>query len=310
MDKKYKILLIDDEENFRFMMRMSLEKSIFEVVEADNGLSGLKMIETEQPHLVLLDLNMPEPDGHEVCELIKNNPGYSNLPVIILTASDDLADKLKRLNGGADDYITKYMDFQEMDARIKLVIRRAQQNLDHNPLTHLPGNNAIRDLLNTNIESSRIFSMAYLDLDNFKAYNDKYGFGEGDRVIKFTADLIRKCVNTTGGKTFTGHIGGDDFVLIGEPQSVNASANKIVQEFDKLIVEFYNEEDRSNGFIISTDRRGNVMQFGFISVSIAVVSNSDRKYESAAEVMSTISELKKYAKSKSGSCVVHDKRTE
>lgn len=124
MEEKYHLLLIDDESEFRYLTRLDLENEGFTVSEALNGVEGLEMMRSIKPDLVLLDLNMPDPDGHEVCDKIREDEELCNTPVIVLTTSDDLNDKLKRLDGGADDYITKSIDPKERVARIKAVLRR------------------------------------------------------------------------------------------------------------------------------------------------------------------------------------------
>ncbi|MBA7579157.1 Protein-glutamate methylesterase/protein-glutamine glutaminase [subsurface metagenome] len=129
MDEQYKLLLIDDEAQFRFMTKMGLEANGFIVLEASDGNEGLEILGKEKPDLVLLDLNMPDPDGHKVCDTIKNDDSFRHIPVIILTTSEDLNDKLRRLEGGADDYITKTTDSKERAARIRATIRRNLQNL-------------------------------------------------------------------------------------------------------------------------------------------------------------------------------------
>jgi PleD family two-component response regulator len=196
------------------MTRMSLEAEGFEVLAAADGNAGIQILRSHKPDLVLLDLNMPEPNGHKVCEMIKGDESLSNIPVIILTTSDDLNDKLRRLDGGADDYITKGIDPQERSARIRAVIRRNIQNLDSNPLTHLPGNNKIQQIISERMKSAGNFAVAYTDLDNFKAYNDIYGFKKGDEIILYTSDVLKNAVKNHGSESdFIGHIGGDDFVI-------------------------------------------------------------------------------------------------
>jgi diguanylate cyclase (GGDEF)-like protein len=309
MAAKQTILLVDDEEQFRFLTGMNLKKSGFEVIEAANGVEALQSIRTLGPDLVLLDLNMPEPDGHEVCERIKSDFTLRTIPVIILTSSDDLSDKLKRLKGGADDYITKYTDYQELEARIHMVIRRNQQNLDNNPLTKLPGNNVIQELILKKIEQGKSFAVAYTDLDNFKAYNDKYGFQKGDEVILMTAAVLKEAVTNYGHDSdFVGHIGGDDFVVIASPERIVEICNAIVNLLDNRIGDFYNEQDKQLGYIETRNRQGKISKFPIVSISIAVVNNQNREFTGMGEIVRTITELKKFAKQKKGSCIVVDKR--
>ncbi len=311
MDRKYRILLIDDEEDFLFMTGRSLENNGFEVHTAESGTKGLDLIRSNPPDLVLLDLNMPEPDGHQVCEMIKSDNTLQNIPVIILTASDELSDKLRRLEGGADDYITKYTDQRELEARIRTVIRRNQKNLDSNPLTRLPGNNTIQEEILRLIHNTNKFAVAYTDLDNFKAYNDKYGFQRGDDLILFTSGVLKNAIRKSGSKTgFVGHIGGDDFVIIAEIDRISEICRMVTENLDTGISEFYNEEDRHAGHIATKDRQGVMRIFPFVSISIAVTTNQKRQFENMGEIVKTVTELKKFAKQKKGSCVVYDKRRE
>jgi diguanylate cyclase (GGDEF)-like protein len=309
MNEQYKLLLIDDEAQFRFMTKMGLESNGFTVLEAADGNEGLKILAAEKPDLVLLDLNMPEPDGHKVCDIIKSDESLKHIPVIILTTSEDLSDKLNRLEGGADDYITKSADPKERAARIRTVIRRNLQNLDSNPLTHLPGNNKIQEMINRKMQSGEFFAVAYTDLDNFKAYNDKYGFKKGDDVILFTASIINKAVKTCGRpKDFVGHIGGDDFVVVSTPDLIQKIGNEIIRLLDSGIRRYYNKADREQGFIVTKDRLGVAQKFPLISISIAVVNNLRHTFTNIGEIVKIVTELKKFAKQKEGSFLAIDKR--
>jgi diguanylate cyclase (GGDEF)-like protein len=309
MNQSAKLLLVDDEENFRFLLKAALKNIGFEVITAKNGIEAIEMLDDVQPNLVLLDLNMPEPDGHEVCKRIKSMPEYMNLPIIILTSSDDLNDKLNSFEEGADDYITKDMDPLEMEKRIQAVLKRYLQNLDSNPLTHLPGNNVIQKAIQKRIENKGSFSVGYCDIDNFKAYNDKYGFVEGDRIILFCANVINDALKKNGNKEdFLGHIGGDDFVFLTTHDRSESICKAIVKRMENEIGQFYSDIDRANGYIISKDRKGAEQKFPLVSISIANVSNEFKPIQSLAEVSKIASELKKAAKSKIGNSYVFDKR--
>ena len=307
MEEQITILLIDDEDDFLFMTSKSLEQSGFLVRTAEGGEKGLQMMRDKLPDLVLLDLNMPEPDGHQVCDIIKNNPAMRHIPVIILTASDDISDKLKGLDGGADDYVTKYTDQRELEARVRSVVRRLRQNLDSNPLTHLPGNNVIQSNIMEKVQQNAKFAVAYTDLDNFKAYNDKYGFKLGDDVILFTAQILK---DSCDANDFVGHIGGDDFVIISSPEKINEITQRIVDKIDAGIIEFYDDYDRNTGYIEMKNRQGELQKFPFVSISIAVTTNLHRDFANFGEIVKVVTELKKFAKQKEGSSVVFDKRTD
>ena len=309
MQIRTKILLVDDNEEDRFLWEQTFLQFGFEIYTAGGGREAIATIDQINPDVLLLDLNMPEMNGHEVCRHLRLMPKYANLPIIILTSSDDIRDKVDSFDEGADEYITKEMDRQEIEKRLTSIIRRYRQNLDSNPLTHLPGNNVIQHEIQRRISANETFAACYCDLDNFKAYNDAYGFVEGDQIIRFCAETIKKSLKLYGNNNdFLGHIGGDDFIFLSTPDKAETICNHIFSLMDKGISGFYKEEDRNRGFIISKNRQGEEQQFPLISISIAVVSNDLRPISSLAEVSKIASELKKVAENKLGNSYAFDQR--
>jgi len=180
-----------------------------------------------------------------------------------------------------------------------------------NPLTKLPGNNVIHEEINKRINANRKFVVVYSDLDNFKAFNDKYGIGAGDKAIKMTADIMRDSLKKLGGPDdFLGHEGGDDFVLLTTPARAEQITKYITDEFDKCVRELYKKEDLETGFIIAHGRDGNIQKFPIMTLSLAGVSNEKRALASYGEITNICAEVKKKAKAIPGSVFVMDKRTE
>lgn len=178
-----------------------------------------------------------------------------------------------------------------------------------NPLTGLPGNIAIEQELYRLTNENVRFSIIYIDLDHFKSYNDRYGFERGDRVILFTSRLLNSVLQRFGGeKTFLSHIGGDDFVVIMEKEQTDEVCNRFLRYFDRLIKSFYDEEDRRKGGIIGSDREGKDKLFPFMSVSIAVIQCEEGTTASLKSISEKAAQLKRYAKSISGSIIVKDRR--
>jgi len=154
-----------------------------------------------------------------------------------------------------------------------------------------------------------LFAVAYTDLDNFKAYNDKYGFNKGDEVILFTAKIINQAVESLGTKSdFVGHIGGDDFVVISTPELMPKIGQEIIRLLDKGIKQFYNKGDQEQGFIVTKDRLGVARKFPLVSISVAVVNNLRHTFTNIGEIVKIVTELKKFAKQKEGSILAIDKR--
>jgi len=304
------ILVADDEEAMSLMLEEALKAADYDVLRASNGAEALQMVHNHAPDLVLLDVRMPDMDGFTVCKRIKSDVLLRHTPVMMLTAENRIASKVTGLEHGADDYLTKPFDFTELMARIRTLLRRTRQGLEANPLTHLPGNTTIENELLKRMNAQRPFAVLYLDLDSFKAYNDKYGFLKGDDVIRESGRLILK--EAEQDKGFVGHIGGDDFiVLLDNPHASEALCQRIVRLFDAMSPHFYSSEDQARGYIETKDRRGMGAHFPFVSISIGVVTNLYRQFSSLGEVSSIGAEMKHFAKEKKtkGSSYAIDRRT-
>lgn len=188
-----------------------------------------------------------------------------------------------------------------------LQIRRAHNS---NPLTGLPGNWVIEDRLKELVETSEPFAVMYLDLDNFKAYNDKYGFERGDKVLLLTAQVLSRSIGKSGSTDdFLGHIGGDDFILITKPDNVPALAASIIKLFDQEIKGQYHAADLSKGYLELKNRKGQPERFPIMTISLAVVTNRVHKFTNYLEIIEAAAELKKLAKQQTGSCLVCDRRS-
>jgi len=300
-----KILIIDDSELMVKLTKDILGANGYEVVSASNGIDGIKMVAAEKPSLVLLDIVMPGMNGFEVCKLLRKDESNNLMPIIMLTSQENEEDKLKGLELGADDYITKPFNPRELLSRVKNTLLRIDRNRWANPLTGLPGNIEIQTEINHRIAKEMKFSVIYLDVDNFKAYNDVYGFAKGDRVIKIIADILVDVVHASGSKgDFIGHIGGDDFVIITTPEYADGICESIIKEFDKVAPEMYSDEERKAGYIYSTTRKGDAQCFPIMTISMGVVSNEYRELKNHLQVGEIAADLKIKAKAIKGSSYV------
>lgn len=306
---KKKILIVDDTELIVRIITDILVPAGYDVISANSGEECLEMVRKEKPDLVLLDIIMYGMDGLEVCKALRADESNNLMPIIILTAEDDEEQKLQGLELGADDYIKKPFNPRELIARVRNTLIRIDRNRWANPLTGLRGNLEIQSEITRRIFNRDLFAVIYADLDNFKAYNDVYGFASGDRAIKLTADILLDCIHAFGVSTdFVGHVGGDDFILIIYPKNADMICESIIKRFDKKIVELYSLEDRNKGFISTANRQGQMIQYPIISISLAAVSNESRNLISHLQVAEIAAELKKQAKSITGSAYVKDSR--
>ena len=309
--KRPRILIVDDEPDIRDILKITLADEDYEVIEACDGQEGLTAAQRKSPDLVILDYKMPYLDGREVCRRLKKDILLRHLPVIMLTGKGDLTDKVEGLDAGADDYIVKPFEPRELLARIRMIIRRTERDLEANPLTRLPGNISIINELQNRIEKQLPLAAGYADLDKFKSYNDKYGFEHGDEVIRETARVLIQSIQERGNADdFIGHVGGDDFVFITTPQLAEAVCQKIIEEFEKKVPGFYEPEDAKKGYIIAHDRKGQLQQIPLLSISIGVVTNESRPITHVAQINEIGAELKEAAKRLERSNYIKDKRKE
>lgn len=302
-----RILVADDEPDLLQIMRETLEREGFRVDTAVDGADALSQIRANPPDIAVLDLRMPALDGFGVCRELRKDPIYEHLPVIILSASGTRDSKVEGLNLGADDFITKPVDIVELLARVRMILKRTRQGLDANPLTRLPGNVSIETHVEDALGAGRELAVLYLDLNQFKAYNDCYGYDAGDRVIKATGLLLLRLTRQKPGR-FVGHIGGDDFIVITSPDDMEPLAQQAIAEFDAMAPSFYNEADRKRRKIISTDRQGKTLEFPLLSAAIGICHNKSRALSSYAQISQVGAELKKAAKAQPGSAYVIDRR--
>jgi len=304
------ILVVDDDPNVGPLISAVLKKYDYTVVTLYDGDEVLRYLAGNKPDLILLDLRMPGLDGYSLCKSIRVNPDTRDIPIIILSGVSETDAKVNTIELGADDFVTKPFDVRELRARINRIIMRKSADTALNPLTHLPGSPAIEEYIQKRIAADTPFAFAYIDADNFKAYNDVYGYAKGDVVIQHIASIISETAKKrAGGDYFLGHVGGDDFVLVTGPETIEETGGEAAREFDRTITGFYTPEDRERGFIVTLDRKNKTRTFPIMSLTIAVVIPKALRHY--GELVKTAAELKRYAKDLSGrkgSICVRDRR--
>ena len=301
------ILVADDDPAILRLVEVNLKLDGFDVITADDGEEALRLATERLPALVLLDVMMPKLDGYEVCERIRADGRTRQMNVIMLTAKSLSADKIVGLTAGADDYVLKPFDPAELVARVRSTLRRSREMRAISPLTGLPGNIQIEDEIRRRHAAGQPIAVCYADIDNFKGYNDRYGFLAGDRALSYTAGVLRQVVEDIPG-SFLGHVGGDDFVMVMDGDDADAACQRAAELFDKGAFELYEPEDAARGYIEVADRRSRLMRYPLVTLSIGVGLNHDdvRDYR---EIVDSATEMKSFAKRQAGSVYAIDRRT-
>ena len=245
----------------------------------------------------------------ELCKQIRRDEDNTITPVIVVSSNGEKQHRLRILNESIEYFIKKPVDEEYLYCTVKNVTRLLTINRRISPLTGLPGNVQIHAELKKRLSNKEEFSVLYLDLDNFKAYNDVYGFLKGDEIISFTSRIILQCVHDENAdKTFVGHIGGDDFVAIVPYIEIDNLCQNIIAAFDSQVKSFFTDDDLHKGYIEVANRRGVIEKFPLTSISIGVVIADKYRFANILEIGEIGAQVKHAAKSVMGSSYAIDKR--
>jgi diguanylate cyclase (GGDEF)-like protein len=303
------ILVVDDEVDIAKLVAMNLADEGYETHMAHRGDDAMDLALRLRPDLIVLDLMLPGVDGVEVCRQLRKDPRTMTVSIIMLTARNLPRDRIAGLEAGADDYVDKPFDVDELLARVTGRLRRSRQLRQTSPLTGLPGNFEIEHRLEVLLADEEPFALLHADLDGFKAYNDHYGFLRGDRAIVLTARVIGWAVADHGTPDcFVGHIGGDDFAIVCPPDVARPIADAVVHTFDEQVPNLYDADDRERGYIEVADRTGSASRFPFLTISLGIASTEIRPITTPAEAAAIAVEMKRFAKSATGSIWAMDRR--
>jgi len=303
------VLVVDDEPQVVQLLKRVLERAGFETVAISDGRAAHEAAVEWRPDIILLDLMLGSVTGDQVLADLRKDFRTRLIPVVFLTVRSSIKDKVEHLMAGADDYVTKPFIGEELVARLRAVIMRATTTRELSPLTGMSGNSDILREISHRLVAHHEFACLYPDIDNFKSYNDHYGFIRGDDVIKTLASIILEVLEENYSPAhFAGHVGGDDFVILTEPRLAEEIAAEITRRFDNAVPALYDQHDRDRGWIESEDRTGNKHRTSLVSLSTGIVIAKPGAFGSAPALASRAAEVKGVAKRIPGSKWVVDRR--
>jgi PleD family two-component response regulator len=279
------MLIVEDDFDISNMLRIYFQSHGYEVAVAQRGEDALEMCRKQLPHIIVLDIMLPDMDGYDVCRELRNNLRTSHVPIIFLTQKDERSDKIHGLELGADDYITKPFDLEELKLRVKSAISRATIQSLTNPTTGLPGGRLIEDQLR-NLMRREEWGILYVGLFGFDAFTEVYGFVAGEEVLRFMAMILGQTVDGLGTPNdFIGHIGGDDFIVISADKGLtDAMVQDLTQRFNDGIGTHYDWQTREQGYLLVRDEAGNETQVDLMTIAIGVLSVDDGPFSDIREI--------------------------
>ncbi len=290
------ILVVEDERIIAGLLKETLNLEGYHTVTVLNGEDAVQFALRETPHLIILDIMLPGIDGYEVIRQLRAHPKTMHIPIIVLSACSSHSEKISAFELDVDNYLTKPFDTDELLALIRRQLRRVQQG-SLSPLTQLPGGVQLEQAIRSKLASSDRWSFLYLDLDNFKAFNDAYGFLIGNDMILLVGQICQRAVYEFGNTTdFVGHIGGDDFLIMTTPDKAQLLCKHVLAWHKEQSKALYRWEDLERGSISGVDRKGRAYQFPLVALSIGVVNNYIRHPHSFSEIGALVAEAKRHAK--------------
>lgn len=281
---KARLLIVEDDTDISNMLKIFFTGYQYEVDVALRGADALEKTRQNLPHLIVLDIMLPDIDGFEVCRVLRTNTRTSHVPIIFLTQKDERSDKLQGLELGADDYITKPFDIEELKLRVQRAIARAEQQSLTDPRSGLPSGRLIEEQLRKIIRQEG-WSLLDIRIKNFDAFKEVYGFVAGDDVLRFTAMLLGEVVDEVGTiNDFIGHAGGDNFIVITTEQTSPQVRKRLKERFAEEVLSHYSFMDRERGYILPKDPQGNEYKADLMTLTIGDVSPSRFEFSDIREI--------------------------
>ncbi len=314
MLKRKKVLILTSDGNLRDVLNFCLDGWGYEIFHEDFPIldipSDISFIKRIAPDVIVLDVHSASKAQLAICHLLKKDFTTAFIPIITLINKRHLREQLLNIKEGVDDYLIKPPDPLDLHVRIEMAFRRSQFSFNANSLTGLPGGRTLEEVLKERVEKKVSFSFAYVDIDNFKYYNDVYGYHKGDCVIIQCAHLLYNTIRAIGNdKDIICHIGGDDFAFITTHSKYKDICHSFISAFEKIVPFHYIPEDRSQRFIMARDRTHQIKKIPLMSVSIAVVNKySNDGIHNNIQLNERVTEIKKYLKAIAGSKFMVDRR--
>ncbi len=288
-----RILVVEDDADISNMLQLYFKSQGYEVFVAPVGKDALDMTRQKMPNVIVLDIMLPDIDGYEVCRRLRTNLRTSHIPIIFLTQKDERSDRIRGLELGADDYITKPFDVEELRLRVRNTIKSAEVASLTSPSTGLASGRLIEEQLRE-LMGAEDWSILYIGIKGLDAFSEAYGFVASGDVLRFTGIVLNEAVDTFGTQDdFVGHIGGDDFLVISRASRAEALRDGIVRRFNKDVGTHYDFMTRMQGYLVTKDDEGNESHSPLMSLAIGILTAEDGPFTDIREITEAAAEARR-----------------
>ena len=289
-----RILIVEDDFDISNMLRIFFTGQGYHVDVAARGNDALELCRKKLPDLIVLDIMLPDMNGYEVCKVMRTTTRTSHIPIIFLTQKDERSDRIAGLELGADDYITKPFDIEELKLRVRTAINTYKRHNMTDPITGLPSSRLIEDQLRA-LMRNKDWTYLQIGIDHIEPFSDEYGFLARDEVLRFTTLLLNELDDAQGTlDDFIGHATSNTFVLVSHAEDISSIVNDLRQQFDEGILSHYSFIDREQGGIMQPD--GNLVPL--MKLSIGIVSDKTQRFSDIREITETAAEMRRLDRDK------------
>lgn len=291
--EKARLLIVEDDFDLAELLRINFSEQGFDVEIAHKGKEAIELTRKKNPNLIILDINLPDIDGYEVCKQLRSNLRTSHIPIIFLTVRDERSDKLAGLELGADDYIVKPFDMDELRLKVRNAIQRiARENLSH-PVTGLPSSRLVEEQLR-NLIPRKDWALLFFGIKHFKEFTEVYGFVAGNDVLRFVGGMLGEIVDKAGSPDdFIGHVGNDDFIVITHKNNASPILEEAKSRFKEHALSFYSFIDRERGYMLLGEKR-----VRFMDLICGVITSDDGPFADIREITEMAAEARRKAEAK------------
>lgn len=295
---KGRILVVEDDFDISNMLRIYFSGQGYEVQVAPRGGDALSMTRKQLPNLIMLDIMLPDMNGYDVCRELRTTTRTSHIPIIFLTQRDERSDRIAGLELGADDYVTKPFDIEELKLRVQNAIAAANRQTQIDSKSNLPTGRLIEDHLRSLMRGDKAWTYVDMKINNFDLFTEVYGFVAGDEVIRFVALLIGEVVDEMGtADDYVGHPGRDNFIIISHATDTNRLQDRLVERFNEGVKQHYSFIDRERGYILVPDSGGGERKVELMTISIGAVSTTTHQFSDIREITELAAEDRRRGRS-------------
>lgn len=288
-----RILVVEDDPDISKMLRIYFDSQGYEVLLEMRGGDALETCAKKMPNVVVLDINLPDMNGFEVCRELRGHLRTKHIPIIFLTQKDERSDKIKGLELGADDYITKPFDIEELKLRVQGAIRRAKYETLTDPTTSLPSGKLIEEQLKI-IKNRQDWTLLYLGIAHMDAFKEIQGIVALDDVLRFIATLLKETIEKHGTlNDFIGHAGSNDFIVVTRPDTAGTICREVTSRFNKEVQVFYPYTAKREGKVVYTDGGGNRREAPFMTLSTATLEGTEGPFADIREITEVAAEIRR-----------------